>query len=153
MTAASTATAASGSTAATVETVTPTAPDHDEIVRVVRLYTDGFGSGDVAMFREAFHEDAWIFFTLADGTLQKAPLRDCFADWAAGGGGISARIVAVTQAGDIANVLLGFDAPGGPADSWVDLHNLLRVHGVWKIMNKTATHSTRAGPVGRGPAV
>jgi len=39
------------------------APDYDEIVRVVHLYSDAFGAGDINMFKEAFHEDAWIFFT------------------------------------------------------------------------------------------
>jgi hypothetical protein len=43
---------------------TPTrrsAPDYDEIVRVVHLYSDAFGAGDINMFKEAFHADAWIF--------------------------------------------------------------------------------------------
>ncbi len=35
-----------------------TAPDYDEIVRVIQLYTDGFGAGDVGMFTGAFHPDA-----------------------------------------------------------------------------------------------
>jgi hypothetical protein len=30
-------------------------------VRVVHLYSDAFGAGDINMFKEAFHEDAWIF--------------------------------------------------------------------------------------------
>jgi len=38
-------------------TTTATAPDYDEIVRVVQLYLDGF-NGDIAKFKEAFHEDA-----------------------------------------------------------------------------------------------
>ena len=36
------------------------APDYDDIVRVVHLYSDAFGAGDINMFKEAFHEDAWI---------------------------------------------------------------------------------------------
>ena len=32
-----------------------TAPDRDQIVRVVQLYIDGFNDGDIAKFREAFH--------------------------------------------------------------------------------------------------
>jgi hypothetical protein len=39
----------------------------DETVRVVRLSSDAFGAGDINMFKEAFHEDAWIFFTDAEG--------------------------------------------------------------------------------------
>ena len=30
------------------------------------------------------------------------------------------------------------------ANSYVDLHNLIRLNGVWKITNKTATHTSRA---------
>lgn len=132
----------------TATTTTGLAPDHDEIVRVVHLYTDGFGSGDVALFTEAFHPDAWIFFTDADGDLHRALLADCFAEWAAPPAAhIEGRIIAVEQAGDVANVLLGFDDPAGPAHSWVDFHNLIRVGGVWKITNKTATHTSRAGGV------
>jgi hypothetical protein len=37
------------------------APDHDNIVRVVQLYIDGFNDCDVEKFKRAFHEDAWIF--------------------------------------------------------------------------------------------
>jgi hypothetical protein len=48
-------------------------------------------------------------------------------------------------------VLLGFDDLSDASDpdqkqisSWVDFHTLLRIDGVWKITNKTATHATRA---------
>ena len=37
------------------------APDYNEIVRVVHLYSDAFGAGNINMFEEAFHVDAWIF--------------------------------------------------------------------------------------------
>ena len=58
--------------------------------------------------------------------------------------GISAQIISVIQAGDVANVVLGFGANDDPAQSWLDIHSLLRLDGTWKIMNKTATHATRA---------
>jgi hypothetical protein len=29
------------------------------------------------------------------------------------------------------------------AENWIDFHSLLRINGVWKITNKTATHSSR----------
>jgi len=51
----------------TATTTTATTPDYDEIVRVVQLYIDGFNDGDIARFKEAFHENAWIFFTDAEG--------------------------------------------------------------------------------------
>jgi hypothetical protein len=131
-------------TTATAPTNT-SAPDYDEIVRVVHLYSDAFGSGDVGMFEEAFHEDAWIFYTDVDGTLTKCPIRTCFEGWARPATGrADGRIISVTQAGDIANVLLGWDRPDDMANSYVDLHNLIRLAGVWKITNKTATHTSRA---------
>ena len=125
-----------------------TVPDYDEIVRVVQLYVDAFNTVDNNKFREAFDEDAWIFFTDQDGILHKhrfegpGPGQKPFK--------VDGRIISVTQAGDIANVLLGFDDVSDPADgnylhgSWVDFHTLLRINGVWKITNKTATHATRA---------
>ena len=121
-----------------------TAPDHDEIVRVVQLYIDGFNDRDIGKFREAFHEDAWIFYTDADGVLGKALIADRFEAWVSGEHEIVGRIISVRQAGDVANVLLGFDNALDPSSSWVDFHSLLRLDGTWKITNKTATHSSRA---------
>ena len=51
--------------------MTSRAKDHDEIVRVMQLYVDGFNDNDVGKFREAFHEDVWIFSVDADGKLTK----------------------------------------------------------------------------------
>jgi hypothetical protein len=129
--------------------MTATAPDYDDIVRVVQLYVDGFNDGDVSKFKEAFHEDAWMFYTTRDGNLRKTLLDDdVFAHFAAEGSKVDGRIISVLQAGDIANVLLGWDDVADPPDprdnSWVDFHTLLRINGVWKIMNKTATHHSRA---------
>src|SRR5579872_5158734 len=89
---------------------TATTPDYDEIVRVVQLYINGFNDCDIAKFKEAFHEDAWIFFTDAEGVLHQGLISNAFEKWATppadNWGG---RIIAVTQAGDVANVLLGCD--------------------------------------------
>ena len=128
----------------TSPTNTATTPDYDAIVRVVQLYIDGF-QGDVGKFKEAFHEDAWIFFTDAAGVPDKHLISDWFEGWTASKQHIVGRFISVTQAGDAANVLLGWDSPLGPSYSWVDFHCLLRVNGVWKITNKTATHRSRAG--------
>ena len=100
------------------------------------------------MLKEAFHEDAWIFYTEADGTLCRHLISGDFEGWAKpvpSGRRITGRIISVTQVGDVASVLLGFDDSRGEAKSWVDFHALLRVDGVWKITNKTATHNSRAG--------
>lgn len=116
-----------------------------EIRRVVQLYGDGFGSGEVRMFEEAFHEDAWIFYTRADGTLGAERLKPrSFQVWASFPKA-TIRVLKITRAGDAANVMLRFE--GGTEGTWLDLHNLLKIDGVWKITNKTATHISRAGDV------
>ena len=52
----------------------------------------------------------------------------------------------MTQAGDVASVLLEMQtADDPPGVGWVDIHALLRINGVWKDMNKTATNVSRAG--------
>jgi|SRR5437764_14687413 len=128
-----------------------TATDHDEIARVVQLYIDGFNDCDVDKFTEAFHDDAWIFFTDADGGLNKGLLTECFEEWAAPPrANIVGRLISVQQAGDVACVLLGFDDLADPTNCWVDFHLLLRIDGAWKITNKTATHSSKAAWAGAG---
>jgi hypothetical protein len=132
--------------------MTATAPDYAQIVRVVQLYVDAWNTRDASKFREAFAEDAWIFFTDRDGVLHKQLLdTDVFREWVStplpAKRSVEGRVISVVQAGDIANVLLGFDDDEDVADdrtSWVDFHTLLRINGVWKITNKTATHATRA---------
>ena len=127
----------------------PTAPDYDEIVRVIQLYIDGFNQSDVNKFHEAFHEDARITFTDAEGELHSARLHDLFEEWAQPWEGVPGdeyvlRVLSVTQAGDVAVVVLEMHTPNDPSNAWVDIHSLLRVDGTWKDMNKTATHSSRA---------
>ncbi len=119
------------------------APDYDEIVRVVQLYVDGF-QGDIEKLRDAFHEDAWIFAIDAAGELGKGLVSDRFERWSTSHRPIKGRFISVTQAGDIASVLLGFDNTEDLSDSWVDVIALMRVDGAWKITNKTAAHSSRA---------
>ena len=115
--------------------------DYDEIVRVVQLYIDGFNDNEVSKFREAFDEDAWIFYIDADGALHKNLISESFEEWATPpSGGVVGRFISVTQVGDAAAVQLSFDSD---KNGWIDFHNLLRINGVWKITNKTATHSNR----------
>lgn len=115
--------------------------EYDKIVGAVQLYIDGFNEGDVKKFEEAFHEDAWMFFTDRDGNLHETPLgQEVFQAWAAGAGQhdpIQLRILSVAQMGDAAGVALAF------GDDWLDFHTLVRISGVWKITNKTASHSSR----------
>jgi hypothetical protein len=125
-------------------TMTKRTDDYDAIVRVIRLYMEGFGKNEVARFREAFHEDAWIFYIDREGKLQKRLISEAFEKWAAPPGrGFIGRIISVTQVGDAASVQLSLDSATDSTDTWIDFHSLLRINGVWKITNKTATHSSR----------
>jgi hypothetical protein len=87
--------------------------DYDEIVRVVQLYIDGFNHNDISKFKEAFDEDAWIFFIDADGGLHKNLISESFEEWASPpSSGIVCRIISVAQVGDAASVELSFDPKG-----------------------------------------
>jgi ketosteroid isomerase-like protein len=116
--------------------------DYDAIVRVVQLYLDAFNDNNVEKFREAFDEDAWIFYIDAKGVPHKNLISESFEAWAAPPSRhVVGRFISVTQLGDAAAVQLSFDAE--KSSGWIDFHNLLRINGVWKITNKTATHSSR----------
>jgi hypothetical protein len=116
--------------------------DYDAIVRVMQLYIDGFNDNEAGKFREAFDKDAWIFYIDADGKLHKNLISDDFEKWAMPPRrGVVGRFISVTQVGDAAAVQLSFDAE--KSRGWIDFHNLLRIDGVWRITNKTATHSSR----------
>ena len=38
---------------------------------------------------------------------------------------------------------VSWDMASDKSGGYIDFHNLLRINGVWKITNKTATHSSR----------
>jgi hypothetical protein len=125
-------------------TVTARTDDYDNIVRVMQLYIEGFNDNSVDKLREAFHEDAWIFYIDAGGALHKNLISESFEQWASPpSSGIVGRFISVTQVGDAAAVQLSFDPASDKSQGWIDFHNLLRINGVWKITNKTATHSSR----------
>ena len=118
--------------------------DYDEIVRVVQLYIDGFNDNDIGKFREAFHEDAWMFYIDAESSLYHRPISESFETWAAPPSwDVVGRVISVTQVGDAANVQLSWDRAADKSTGWIDFHNLLKINGVWKITNKSATHSSR----------
>ena len=123
--------------------------DYDEIVRVVQLYFDAYNENDLSKLKEAFDENAWIYFIDAKGTLHKGVMCERFEamllrndsglrNWL---GNVVGRIMSVTQVGDAAAVQLSIDSAADKSQSWIDFHNLQRTNGVWKITNKTATHS------------
>jgi ketosteroid isomerase-like protein len=117
--------------------------DYDAIFRVVQLYVDAVNENDISKLREAFHEDAWIFFIDGDGALHKNLISEIFEQWASPPSwDVVGRFISVTQVGDAAAVQLSFDHPDR-GYGLIDFHNLLRINGVWKITNKTATHSSR----------
>jgi len=123
--------------------------DYDEIVRVMQLYLDAYNENDLGKLKEAFDEDAWIFYVAGDGVLTKGRMTDRFETALANNslrgnlGNIVGRIISVTQVGDAASVQLSFDYKSDKSGGWIDFHNLLRINGVWKITNKSATHSSR----------
>ena len=132
----------------------PPAADYDAIAAVIQLYIDGLEQADVDKLRKCFHENAWVAWTWCggygweDGALEQHPIQDVFDQWTSDymPKGWTHRILSVTQAGDVASVLLEMHvADDPPGAGWVDLHALLRIDGVWKDMNKTATHVSRAG--------
>src|SRR5271154_952130 len=103
--------------------------DYDAIVRVMRLYVDAFNDNDIGKLRQAFHEDAWIFYIDANGALHRNLISESFEKWAAPpSAGVVGRIVSVNQVGDAATVQLSFDASA--SSGWIDFHNLLRINGV-----------------------
>jgi Putative lumazine-binding len=120
------------------------APDREEILRVMHLYTDGVGAHDPAVFLEAFNPTARISYLTPDGELHEGPVDAMFDDWANWPTSVTCRVISLVQAGDLATVVFGWDSHSGPADSWLDAHSLLRVGGTWKIMNYTAEHASRA---------
>lgn len=124
-------------------TLVESAPDHDEIVRIVQLYINGF-QGRLDKLEEAFHEDAWILALDAQGDLSKDLIRDRFERWASSRRQVRGRVIQVTQAGELASVLLGFDNIENLVDSWVDVLALIKLDGAWKITHKSAVHSSRA---------
>jgi hypothetical protein len=119
-----------GSMAATAE--------YDEIARVVQLYVDGMGQGDVDKLTEAFHPDSRMFGLESGDRFENVPIAE-FIDFAstmpADTGDYQGRIVSVTQVGNAAVALVVVDGAYGDV-SYADFLSLLRVLGVWKIVNK-----------------
>jgi Putative lumazine-binding len=123
-----------------------TATDHDAIVRIAELYIGGFNDCDIHQFREAFHDDAWMYSIHSDGAFHKTFLADVLERWTTPPAAhIVGRVLSVTQAGDAASILLGYDNLTAPDRCWVDILSLLRIDGTWKIVNKIATHASRGG--------
>lgn len=132
----------------------PPAPDYDEIVQFIETgYINAFHEADFPKLRRLFHEDAWYFFTTRDGTLYKGAFDDDeVRGWAGSEQDWEHTILSVTQAGDVACVILEMRSKSDPGSAWVDIHALLRIDGEWYDMNKTATHASRADWAGKSSA-
>src|SRR4051794_22486258 len=103
----------------------PPATDYDAIAAVIQLYIDGLDQADVGKLRECFHENAWAAWTYEDGALEQHPVQDVLDEWTSDSMPKSwtHRILSVTQAGDVASVLLEMHtADDPPGVGWVDIH-------------------------------
>jgi hypothetical protein len=116
--------------------------EYDEIVRVIGLYIDGAAKGDVAMLKEAFHEQAWMFGELG-GTRYDEPITEFFdlaASAPADTGSYRGRVLSVHQVGGAASAVVAEDGYWGSV-SFVDFFVLHRIDGIWKIVNKSFVHT------------
>lgn len=108
---------------------------YDAIAKTVQHYLDGARSGRGADMKPAFHQDATIFGYVGSD-LFAGPIQGLF-DWNDQNGpakDLQARIASIDIVGTIAAVRLETDNWTG--HRFTDLFTLLKVDGVWKIMNK-----------------
>lgn len=109
--------------------------EYDAIAATVQHYIDGAKTGRGDDMKPAFHQDATIFGYVGPD-LFAGPIQLLF-DWNDENGpatGLQARISQLDVAGTIATVRLEIDDWTG--HRFTDQFNLLKVDGVWKIMNK-----------------
>jgi Putative lumazine-binding len=118
------------------------------IERVVRLYIEGTRAGDGAKLREAFHEDARMFGSIA-GRRADMPISDMISmsdgNPADVNGSYRARIVAIDQAGDAATATIEEDGVWGTV-SLTDFFTLARIDGDWTIVSRAFAHTAGTPP-------
>ena len=118
-----------------MSTLTTNQSEYDTIVKVVQQYIDGAKSGRGDDMKPAFHQDATIF-GYAGADLFAGPIQQLFA-WNDENGpatGLQTRIANIDVIGTVATVRLELD--NWNAARYTDLFTLLKVNGMWKIMNK-----------------
>jgi hypothetical protein len=120
--------------------------DYDAITAVMQLYIDGSAKGDAAKMAQAFHPDARMFGALGPQRFD-IPIQELFkmAAETPMGASYRARVTAVNQVGDAADVTLVEDGCWGTV-SFVDFFSLARINGSWKIVSKTFAHTGGAPP-------
>ena len=123
--------------------------DYDAICRVLRLCTEGESKGDVAKLREAFHEDARMFGSIA-GTRYDGPIEELFElaeSEPADTGNYRSRVLSVQQTGDAAVGVVAEEGYWGSL-TFVDYFLLARIEGEWKIVGKLFAHTAGEPPEG-----
>src|SRR5881227_1719285 len=121
---------------------TETATERAAIEQVVQFYIDGVSKGDSEKLRQAFHESAWMFGSLA-GTRYDEPIGELIAMVDGHSvdvdGSYHARVVSLEQADDAAVVVLEEEGCWGTV-SFTDFITLGQIDGAWLILNKTFAH-------------
>ena len=123
--------------------------DYDAIHRVLALCTEGEAKGDVAKLREAFHEDARMFGSLA-GERYDVPIEELFElaqSAPADTGNYRSRVLSVHQTGDSAVGVVAEEGYWGTV-SFIDYLLLARIDGAWKIVCKLFAHTDGEPPEG-----
>ena len=123
--------------------------DYAAICRVLRLCTEGESRGDVAKLREAFHEDARMFGSIA-GPRYDGPIEELFElaeSEPADTGNYRSRVLSVQQTGDAAVAVVAEDGYWGSL-TFVDYFQLARMEGAWKIVSKLFAHTAGEPPEG-----
>jgi hypothetical protein len=121
--------------------------DDDAIRRVIQLCIDGESTGNVEKLREAFHEDARMFGSLA-GARYDVPISELFdlaASAPADTGSYRARVLSVHQTGDAAIATVEEEGYWGTV-SFTDYLSLARINGTWKIVSKLFAHTAGEPP-------
>ena len=117
--------------------------DRAAISEAVQHYIDGVRDGDAAKLRQAFHEDARMFGSLA-GRRIDVPIAELFAmadgHPAKVDDSFAARIVSVDQVGDAAAAVVEEEGYWGSV-SFTDFFTLSRFGDDWRIVNKTFAHT------------
>ena len=123
--------------------------DYDAICRVLQLCTEGEAKGDVAKLREAFHEDARMFGSIA-GERYDVPIEELFSlaeSEPADTGNYRSRVLSVQQTGDAAVGVVAEEGYWGTV-SFIDYFLLARIDGDWKIVCKLFAHTGGEPPEG-----
>lgn len=109
--------------------------EYDAIAATMQHYIDGAKSGRSEEMKPAFHADATIFGYVGPD-LFAGPIQGLY-DWHDGNGaaaGAEIRLASIDVAGTAASVRVEIDNWTG--HRFTDFLTLLKVDGVWKIMNK-----------------